>query len=162
MRIMLWVSCFLLITLPGCDSTSALLDLEEDYPAIRTLENSLTNQDRKFKCVGYSLNKPGEEHKTIYFITAEYFSDDILDRSDGNIAQFAFLFFAEDPSESNWTIGKFENVVRTAICNLPDVKDIEKVVAKRFIDHGPIRWLPDGREPSGYQYFAAQKDPDRK
>lgn len=136
------VSVFLVIFW-GCDNTPLTSSDEIITQTFRSIPgseleqtvSSLSGSASRYTCSVTTLNEPGSENKYSHHNAIHFFPDDeSVARSDGKKVTWSFVVTDEARSrpENTWSHDGYDNVVRTAICDLPDVEGIEEEMARRL------------------------------
>lgn len=112
--------------------------------SVNQILSKLGGEKNRYFCSITSLNKPGSDVKYRHKGTYHYFPE--IDKrtiyeSKTKVWSFVYQERSSSRNKTGWNLDAHENVVRVAVCNLPDVEGIEEQIQQQLPDFHPDSWV---------------------
>src|SRR5690606_13229117 len=87
-----------------------------------------------------------------------FFSNEVESAARGQTVRYLFVFTGESDSRNSWSLDSYNNVVKLAVCDLPDVPGIEQEMKKRLSDFGADSWVMSSQRRPEFNFNAQKMD----
>lgn len=133
---------------PTDSNNESSIKISTDTLSNSALKNKLSSfktKDFAYSCSiqTLTLTETNAKEKFNHKSSIQFFSDRIVRKSNGVSATWSFIF-TDNSSGKNWKVEDYDNVVKKAICNLPDVKGIENIMSERLMEQEVNEALSEG------------------
>ena len=113
---------------------------------------------QRYSCSINTLNREGSAKEFRNVTAVHFFSDEVESAARGQKVRFMFVFTGEPDSNNSWNLDTYNNVVRLAVCDLPDVPGIEQEMKKRLSDFGSDTWVMGSQRQPVFYFNAKRMD----